>query len=253
MSAVTAVVPLRDGTTGKTRLSASLDPGARTGLVTVLARHVISALAESGHVARVVVVTADAAFATSVVRGLGPLVEVVEQPPARWGLNAAVEIGREIASTVTGADSTLLVVHADLPALGPDDVEALLRPSARLVLAPDRFGTGTNALVLRPLGTGFTFRFGVGSLSAHRAEAAARGLEFVLVERQGTATDLDTEEDWAMIPDAARARVAADLHALASPAAPRTPDRRPAGPRRRDVLGPPVPAVDDLIHGPADA
>ncbi|MCU1432928.1 MAG: 2-phospho-L-lactate guanylyltransferase CofC [Actinotalea sp.] len=217
VGSVTAVVPLRDGTSGKTRLAPALDPELRAALVAVLARHVVATLVESTLVARVAVVTADRAFAATVVGGLGPGVEVVEQPPAGGGLNGAVALGRDIACE-RGAQA-LLVVHADLAALGPMDVEALLRPAAPVVLAPDRFGTGTNALVLRPAGRGFTFRFGPDSLAAHRAEAASRGLEPRIVERQGTATDLDTVADWDRLPPDARERVMRALPAMASLAA----------------------------------
>ena len=208
-----AVVPLRDGSSGKSRLSPSLPPDARAALVTVLARHVVGTLVGSDEVARVLVVTADVAFASSAVSGLGPRVEVVGQPPARLGLNSAVDLGREIACAPLAA-SALLVVHADLPALSPADVEALLLPSASVVLAPDRFGTGTNALVLRPATTPFTFRFGRGSLAAHVGEAVARGIEPALVERPGTATDLDTPADWAELPPAARERVLSAVPAM---------------------------------------
>ena len=77
---------------------------------------------------------------------------------------------------------------------------------ARLVLATDRLGTGTNALGLRA-DVAFTTRFGPGSLAAHRAEAARRGLDAVVVHRPGTAVDLDTPEDWAALPAAVRAQL----------------------------------------------
>ena len=210
-----AVVPLRDGRSGKSRLSRSLAPDERAELVTVLARHVVGTLVGSGEVERVLVVTADVAFASSGVCGLGPRVAVVGQPPARLGLNSAIELGREIACAAI-ATSVLLVVHADLPALSPADVAALLVPSAAVVLAPDRFGAGTNALVLRPAASPFTFRFGRGSLAAHVAEAVGRGIEPALVARPGTAIDLDTPADWAELPRDVRERVLGAVPAMSS-------------------------------------
>lgn len=199
-----AVVPLRDGSSGKSRFAQSLAPAARTQLVAVLARHVIGTLLDSGQVARVAVVTEDVDFASSVTRGRGAAVEVVVQPRSRRGLNDAVEVGRELACATFGASSALLVVHADLPVLTAADVAALLLPSASVVLATDRLRTGTNALVLRRAGSAFTFRFGPGSLSAHLAEAAERGLDPLVVERPGTSADLDTPTDWAELPRATR-------------------------------------------------
>jgi 2-phospho-L-lactate guanylyltransferase len=72
-------------------------------------------------------------------------------------------------------------------------------------VAPDRLGTGTNGLALSPPGV-IGFRFGAGSFAAHRAEAAAAGLEPVIVTRPGLAFDLDTPEDlarWLELGDAA--------------------------------------------------
>ena len=211
-----AVVPLRDGSSGKSRFAQSLAPAARTELVGVLARHVVGTLLDSGQVARVAVVTEDGAFASSVTSGWGTAVDVLVQPPARRGLNSAVDLGREMACAALGASSVLLVIHADLPLLTAADVEALVAPTASVVLAGDRLRTGTNALVLRPAECPFTFHFGHGSLAAHLAEAEARGLEPAVVERSGTAADLDTPADWAQLPRAARDRLVRAVPALSS-------------------------------------
>src|SRR5690606_20880892 len=65
-----AVVPLRDGVSGKSRLAAALDPGARRRLVVALARHVVEVLAPlvaDGRLAGVVVATADVPFVKEVL------------------------------------------------------------------------------------------------------------------------------------------------------------------------------------------
>jgi 2-phospho-L-lactate guanylyltransferase len=85
------------------------------------------------------------------------------------------------------------------------DVRALLEPAAPVVVAPDRVGTGTNALVLAGTVSGFRFRFGPGSRVAHEREARRLGVVPAVVLRPGTATDLDTAADWAELPDAVRA------------------------------------------------
>ncbi|MGO1288140.1 MAG: hypothetical protein ACTMIC_06435, partial [Cellulosimicrobium funkei] len=56
---VVAVVPLRDGSSGKSRLAHVLDPASRSRLIGVLARHVVGTLLASVGVGRVVVVTCD--------------------------------------------------------------------------------------------------------------------------------------------------------------------------------------------------
>ena len=76
---------------------------------------------------------------------------------------------------------------------------AILLDRADVVAAPDRAGTGTNALLLARPGL-IAYAFGEGSLAAHRAAAAASGLRFALCERAGLATDIDRPEDLALLP-----------------------------------------------------
>jgi len=176
----TAVVPLRDGVSGKSRLAAVLDAGSRRRLIRVLARHVVTTLLAADGIERVVVVTADPVFTRETLAGLE--VGVLEQPADRPGLNAALEHARAVlaagdaglsGAAIPGAQAPelgrLLVVHADLPALTPGDVAAILAEEAPVVVATDRYRSGTNLLLL-PSGAasaGFRFRFGDGSLAAH--------------------------------------------------------------------------------------
>ncbi|MFD6179124.1 MULTISPECIES: 2-phospho-L-lactate guanylyltransferase [unclassified Isoptericola] len=237
-----AVVPLRDGVSGKSRLAAALDPAARRRLVAALARHVVAVLRASDGVDRVLVVTADVPFAVETLGpharvgssgsarqlGLptrtgtaapgGPPVEIVAQPPERPGLNAALDVGRELA--VERGAARLVVAHADLPLLGTDDVAALLAAGAAsddahpddadgpatAVVATDRHLAGTNLLAL-PAAAPFAFRFGEGSRAAHVAEAERAGLRAVVLRRPGTAVDLDTVDDWGELPRAVRDRL----------------------------------------------
>lgn len=196
-----AVVPLR-GPGGKTRLDPDLDPAAREGLVTALARHVLDALARTPLVDGVVVVTTDPEHAAGVVRHRA--LEVLAQPPHVVGLNPAVALGRARAREL-GADRSL-VVHADLPLLTPADVAALAAPGDAVVLAPDAAGTGTNALVLdERRAAAFVSRFGPGSRHRHAAQAARLCLDVRVVDQPGTAHDLDTPADWAALPAPVRA------------------------------------------------
>ncbi|WP_369370004.1 NTP transferase domain-containing protein [Promicromonospora sp. Populi] len=244
----TAVVPLRDGVSGKSRLAAVLDAGARRRLVRVLARHVVTTLLAADGIERVVVVTADPVFTRETLARLD--VEVLEQPADRPGLNAALEHARSVLSAAGPADPAspaapqrLLIAHADLPALTPADVNAILAEDAPVVIATDRNRSGTNLLLLpsaalpfesevSPLSgpakrrnfgfegeapadrATFGFRFGVGSLAAHLDEADRLGLGATVVQRPGTAVDLDTADDWSQLPDEVRAAVGAQVPGL---------------------------------------
>lgn len=205
MTAAIAVVPLRDGTSGKTRLARAMASDDRGLLVAELARHVVATVLDAG-VATVVVVTCDPAFVMRTLGRHGDRLLVVEQGDEPGGLNAAVELGREAAWS-DRPDHQLLVVHADLPALTSADVRALVTTPTPVVLATDRAGTGTNALVLAAGSDDFRFRFGPGSLAAHRTEAVRLGLADTVVRRTGTSVDLDTAADWLALPAPVRARV----------------------------------------------
>jgi len=271
---VVAVVPLRDGSSGKSRLAHVLDPASRSRLIAVLARHVVGTLLASDGVERVVVVTSDPRFTWRALRdvvvdgaaaatddgdGLPLLtaaadrLRIVLQPADRPGLDAAVDVGREIAASEPEVGTTsgpaehgpvrLLVAHADLPALTTADVAALLAEDAPVVVATDRLGAGTNLLVLDPPasapssttllsgtgterqeprarpdggsgGEGFRFQFGTGSRAAHVAEAERLGLRAVVVQRPGTAVDLDTIDDWGELPTEVRDAVGLHVPAL---------------------------------------
>lgn len=194
MSAATVLVPLR-GPSGKSRLAPVLTAAERDELVVALARHVLAVAARAPGVGRVVVVTADPWFAAAAV----PAGVEVRAQSGR-GLNRAVAQAR----AWLGPAERVVVLHADLPLLVPDDVVALLTADAPVTLASDRTGRGTNAVVLAGAGSPFVTRFGPQSLRAHRVEAARHGLGVAVVDRPGLRHDLDTPADWDALPPAVR-------------------------------------------------
>ncbi|MGI9254763.1 MAG: 2-phospho-L-lactate guanylyltransferase [Thermomicrobiales bacterium] len=188
------VVPVRSLSGGKTRLGPDATPELRAALTARMLRHVLAAAVESGSASDILLVSPDP-DALAVAREFGPAVTAVVQPVEQQGLNPAIDIGR--AAAIAGGANAMMVLFADLPLLQADDVRAIASPTAPLVLAPDRNGTGTNGLRLDLTGPGrdFPFRFGEGSAAAHRAEAAALGLETATVRTPGTTFDLDTPSD----------------------------------------------------------
>jgi 2-phospho-L-lactate guanylyltransferase len=85
-----------------------------------------------------------------------------------------------------------LIIHADLPFLNLDDVEALIAgaTSTGVAIAPDRHGLGTNAIALMR-GVNFDSQFGVESYARHRLQV----YRCEDVRREGTGFDLDTPAD----------------------------------------------------------
>jgi len=173
----TALVPLKPASERKRRLSQRLSPVARAALAQRLFRHVIDRIAATRAVERIVVL--------SDARPVGLMVEWVRDRGR--GLNAEVQAA---AGSLT---RPLLIVHADLPLLESGDLDALIEAAAACgaALAPDRHGSGTNAVALADART-FAFRFGPGSLALHQARA---GRSCRLVELPGLQLDCDTGED----------------------------------------------------------
>ena len=195
------IVPHRGLVAAKTRLAPSLDPSERVMLASQLLQRVLRVARE---------VTEDVV----VISPSRPLAEIVEASGCRlsvqrgMGLNEGLDQARSDA--LMDGIQTLVILHGDLPNLRADDIRTLCGAlpdgdAPGVAIAPDRAGTGTNALALRPPGV-IGFRFGVGSFAAHADEVERAGVPAVAVNRSGLAFDLDTPEDlarWLELGDAA--------------------------------------------------
>ena len=106
------------------------------------------------------------------------------------------------------------MIHADLPLLSVDDITALITDgAAACTIAPDRHGTGTNALaIVEPFGFGFAF--GPNSFARHCAAAKGKAR---IVTRLGLELDIDTAADLdaAISAGFTRASLAHDSAAIA--------------------------------------
>lgn len=188
-----ALVPVNRLAAVKTRLAGALPPDERRRLVLWMARRTVGTLLASDAVAGVLVVSPDRE-ALAATRRPG----VTGALQREGGLNEGLELGRQRA-LAAGAEA-LLVVLADLPYLTPEQVAALVAlgdgspGEARVVLAPDARGRGTNALLVRPASL-VPFTFGAHSLARHRALARYTGVEPAYYRSPGTARDVDTPGD----------------------------------------------------------
>ncbi len=200
---VWALIPAKDAARAKSRLARSLSPQARRTFALRTLRHVVGAAVATGAIDRCVVISAaQEVLEVAAAAGATPLREL---PPARrpagagsgveQGLNSALAQGIQLA--VAGGASAVLLMAADLPLVDPATLTTLvdcLGKSDGVVLAPDRHGQGTNALVIRPP-RALPPAFGPDSLRRHRELALARGLEVRICSLEGLALDVDTEED----------------------------------------------------------
>jgi 2-phospho-L-lactate guanylyltransferase len=159
----------------------------------MLERVVRAALATISQ-AEVVVISPDPDALAEVGR-IDPSIRLIYQHPHRPGLNPALE--QAAAAVREAAVSTILVLPADLPLISSADIDNLLRRDAPVVIAPDRHGMGTNALMVRldAFGEPFIFRFGEGSYAKHQDEAARLGVDAMTAMAAGKSFDLDTPDD----------------------------------------------------------
>lgn len=184
------VIPVRTLEGGKSRLGAVLDPEERYELVVMLLREIAATALATPGVAEVLAVSPDPeVLAIAAEAGARPVLQ------ASRGLNPALVEARAIASA-----PRLLIIPGDLPAVTSDDLAAILAAgeaagSPSVVLAPDRHGRGTNALLLDPPDA-IEPAFGGGSREGHAWLARRAGIPYAEVSgRPGLEHDLDMPED----------------------------------------------------------
>jgi 2-phospho-L-lactate/phosphoenolpyruvate guanylyltransferase len=183
-----AVVPVKRLDEAKVRLSGALTQKERAEFVRAMLGDVLSALEGSGRISRVAVISPDAEE-LRLPQGVVPLRQGCD------GLNNILEQGREWAAD-EGADA-LLVVFADLPVLTAAQIAELVdsgREPNTLVIAHDRHGEGTNAMLAHPPGIA-SFHFGPQSYSRHLQAATRNGASAVTYRSPGTTLDIDTPYD----------------------------------------------------------
>lgn len=195
--AVRVVVPVKELDTAKSRLSEVLPSAYREGLVLAMLSDVLAALAAAG-LADVDVLSPDRrVLGFAAACGARPLA----QPPACATLAQAVD-----AAAASVSVDSLLVVHADVPLATAAELTALVSVQdagqlddgggPMVVVAPDRAGRGTNALLRRPP-RAIPALFGPDSLVSHLAAARVAGVPCRVRAFPGLAHDLDTPADLA--------------------------------------------------------
>ena len=188
-----ALVPLKDLVQAKSRLAGLMSPAERRGIVQAMVEDVLSVLTGHPALERVTLVSDDpAAGMLARTYGADLLSEASLHAP---GLNRVIEAATDRLQG--SAADPFIVLHADLPLLGPGDISAVLdryRSSPGLVIGCDRHRRGSNLLAFgcasRP-----RFCFGSDSYNAHRAAARKAGIAFSEMYRPGIALDLDEPGD----------------------------------------------------------
>ena len=186
-----AIVPVKPLRTAKSRLSAVLTKDEREILSQQMLINTLDLLREVKEIERTLVVSRDTK-ALSIARKHGART-VTE--------NGAPELNNALARATVVAQqydiSGVLVIPADLPLMRMDDVEKLIGRATDppvVVIAPDRHGSGTNALLSSPPGL-IEYDFGIDSFERHVARAKAAGVRLVVCEIPSIGLDVDLPED----------------------------------------------------------
>lgn len=182
------VIPVKPPGEAKSRLSEALDEDQRAALAEAMLAHVFNAASHAANVDEVALIGPSRL-------GLPAHVPLLNDPGG--GLNRAASSAL-LQVTQRGA-SRIVILFADLPRITIAEAEQLagIAPGV-IAIAPDRHGTGTNALSIPiPLARNFAFAFGPGSFAAHCAEAERLGLAFEIIHSPGLAHDVDLPEDLA--------------------------------------------------------
>jgi 2-phospho-L-lactate guanylyltransferase len=186
----TAVLPVKRFAAAKRRLGAGIDEERRHALVAAMLRDVVEAIGKARMIEHMILVSGEPA-AQEIARGHGA--EAVEDPSDEGHPQAAL-IG--IASAEAAGASCVVLLPGDCPLLDPRDLDRLLTavPDPYVAIVPDRHGTGTNALLLRPPDA-IRPAFGEGSCERHLEAARSAGLPHAVERLDSLALDLDTPAD----------------------------------------------------------
>ena len=186
-----AIVPVKPLRRAKSRLASVLSPEQRNNLSRSLLENTLGVLRRIPRIGRVLVISRDPQ-ALALARKLGAK-SMTE--PAPGELNRALRRASRLAMA-EGATG-ILVLPADLPLLdsaGLDEVLARIDPPPVVIVAPDRRGRGTNALLVSPPGL-IEYEFGPLSFRQHTQGARDAGARLEVCEVASLGLDVDTPED----------------------------------------------------------
>jgi len=190
-----AIVPVKPLRRGKSRLADALSEAERTELNRTFLVHTLQTLRELPEITATLVVSRDPA-ALALAREHGARTFQEDGAPQ---LNTALRRATGVAQVY--ASRGVLIVPADLPLLGRDELRAIIARAVDppvVVIAPDRHRQGTNALLMCPAGL-IGYDFGVNSFQRHCDRAVQAGARLEICELPGVALDVDLPEDLELV------------------------------------------------------
>lgn len=190
-----AIVPVKPLRRGKSRLAGILTEDERADLNRALLQHTLQTLSELREVDEVLVVSRDPQVLTIARNHGARTVREDGQPDLNTALKRATVIAQVYATR------GVLVLPADLPLISREDALALVERATDppvVVIAPDRHGKGTNALLIAPAGL-IEYDFGEDSFQRHCELVKKAGARLEVVNLHSLGLDLDSPEDYEII------------------------------------------------------
>lgn len=191
---IAALLPVKEFSRSKDRLSGYLSPEERARLARTMFEDVWDVLREAttkrDGLERLLVVTAEPYVVARCQRDGVPCLEEKESDTHSDSVRRATQWAMGLGVT------TMLAVPIDSPGMTATEILSLARFGREhsVVLVPSVDGSGTNALVRTPPDA-IEPRFGPGSCRLHIEEAEKKGLDWLVVRPPGLLTDIDTPED----------------------------------------------------------
>jgi 2-phospho-L-lactate guanylyltransferase len=192
-----AIIPVKPLRRGKSRLAGALTEDERAELNQSLLQHTLNILKDINELEQVLVISRDP-HALTIARQLGArTVREDGQSQLNTALTRATVVAR------VHATRGVLILPADLPLISREDVLTLTGKAVDppvVVIAPDRHGKGTNALLISPSGL-IDYDFGENSFQRHCERAKQAGARLEIVDLPSLGLDLDLPEDLEIIKE----------------------------------------------------
>ncbi len=191
------VIPIKQLTGAKQRLSGLLDADQRQGLCRAMVEDVLEAAASCDQISQILVVTSDATV-SELVTSYGA--RVLPEPEQPGLINAVTHAAEVLASECV---DVMMFLPGDTPLVSAEELEIVLggmvstNKNEFLIVPASDLG-GSNCVVCSPPNC-MEFRFGEDSFRRHLATARERGIESTVLKLPGIGLDVDTPEDLSVL------------------------------------------------------
>jgi 2-phospho-L-lactate guanylyltransferase len=186
-----AIVPIKDFTDAKGRLSEVLTPPERESLARAMFRDVLDTLSRTKGLDGIAVMTRDVdAQGLCADLGFRVLTEERNEGQTTAVMSASQSLRQEGIEGV-------LTIPGDVPLVSPKDIEIVMEKhlaAPAMTIVPARDYQGSNCIICSPPGF-VPLRFGENSFYPHLDAARQLGITPVIVELPNLALDIDTPED----------------------------------------------------------